>query len=386
MKKKLLITASTFPRWRGDTEPRFILDYAKAMGKYYDVTVLAPATIGAKHREKLEGVKVIRYHYLPIYKWETLCYPGAIVPRIKEKKARILQVPFLMFALYINLLKLSKKYDVVHAHWLIPQGIMQCFVNRPFIITGHGGDVKFLNHTIIGKLKVRCLKKAKAITVVSKTLEKVIYDLYPNKKTQIIPMGCNTKEFSPKKRVENYFNQGEKKVVLFVGRLEEIKGVEYLIEAMRDIDAYLVIVGKGSMSEHLKVCAKKYKDKIMFLGPKTHEELPRIYASADLFVMPSITAKNGDKEGFGLVAIEAMASGLPIVATDSGGIVDVVSHGNNGLLVEEKNVEQLAENITNVLEDKQLYKELSQASLETAKQFDYNVIARKYKAIMDEIK
>ena len=87
-KKKVLITASTFPRWEQDTEPRFILDFSKAMSAYYDITVLCPAAIGAKDEESLEGVKVIRYHYLPIHKWETLCYPGAIMPRIKERKSR----------------------------------------------------------------------------------------------------------------------------------------------------------------------------------------------------------------------------------------------------------------------------------------------------------
>ena len=105
-RKKLLITASTFPRWKNDTEPRFILDFAKAMLQYYDVTVLVPAAAGAKEKEILEGVKVIRYHYLPVHKWETLCYPGAIVPRIKEKKTRIFQVPFLMFSLWRKLIEL----------------------------------------------------------------------------------------------------------------------------------------------------------------------------------------------------------------------------------------------------------------------------------------
>ena len=88
-KKRLLITGSTFPRYEGDTEPRFILDLAKAMKEYATVTVLVPASPEAADREILEGVDVIRYHYFPIHSLETLCYPGAIVPRIKEKKAII---------------------------------------------------------------------------------------------------------------------------------------------------------------------------------------------------------------------------------------------------------------------------------------------------------
>lgn len=115
-KKKLLITASTFPRWEGDTEPRFILDYAVAMDRFYDVTVLVPAAVGAKDSEVINGVKIKRYHYFPVHKWETLCYPGAIVPRIKEKKIRVLLVPFLIVSLWFQLLILLPKFDIVHAH------------------------------------------------------------------------------------------------------------------------------------------------------------------------------------------------------------------------------------------------------------------------------
>ena len=129
-KKKLLITGSTFPRWKGDTEPRFIFDYADAMAEYYDVTVLVPAAPGAKDRERMSNVNVIRYHYFPIHKWETLCYPGAIVPRIKEKKIRLFLVPFLFLSLYCHLKKILPKYDIVHAHWLIPQGIVQSFFKK----------------------------------------------------------------------------------------------------------------------------------------------------------------------------------------------------------------------------------------------------------------
>ncbi len=103
-RKKLLVTASTFPRWEGDTEPRFVLDLCRYMTDKYDVTVLVPASPGAKEQEVLEGVKVIRYHYFPIHRWETLCYPGAIVPRIKEKKIRIFLVPCLFMGLYFKIL------------------------------------------------------------------------------------------------------------------------------------------------------------------------------------------------------------------------------------------------------------------------------------------
>ena len=134
MKKKLLITSSTFPRWENDNEPRFILDIAKALLVYYDVTVLAPISPGAKEYEILEGIKVVRYHYFPIAYFETLCAPGAIVQRIKEKKWRIFLIPFLGVSLYLYLAKHIKEYDLTIANWIIPQGVIHSLLKSKYSI------------------------------------------------------------------------------------------------------------------------------------------------------------------------------------------------------------------------------------------------------------
>lgn len=386
-KRKLLVTGSTFPRWEGDTEPRFIFDYAEAMTEYYDVTVLVPAAPGAKDFEKMSNVNVVRYHYFPVHRWETLCYPGAIVPRIKEKKIRIFLVPFLFLSLYLHLKKMLPEYDIVHAHWLIPQGIVQSFFqDKPYIVTGHGGDVTSLNKGILRKLKIRCLKNAQHVTVVSEHLRGRVQELLPEISPSVISMGVNTKNFGQQYRVANYFGQGDKKVVLFVGRLAEKKGVAYLIEAMKQIDALLVIVGDGTLRDELQQQANMLeKGKIRFLGGKTHKELKTIYASSDIFVVPSITAKDGDQEGFGLVMLEAMASGLPIVASRSGGIPQLIDDGINGMLCEEKCVWQIADNICSLLNDKNLYKSIVKNGYQTIRKYDYSKIAEDYYKILDDI-
>lgn len=384
-RKKLLITASTFPRWDGDTEPRFILDYAKAISEYYDVTVLVPAAVGAKDREVLEGVKVIRYRYFPIHKWETLCYPGAILPRIKEKKVRVLLVPFLFFALYIQLFRILPEFDIVHAHWLIPQGIVQSLFRKPYIVTGHGSDVTSLNMGIVRKLKMQCLRKAKSVIVVSEYLKGLIMRLVPEIEPSVISMGVDTSKFGIQYRVPNYFEQGNKKVILFVGRLVEIKGVTYLIDAMKSIDAILVIVGNGPLREELELQSKPLKGKVIFWGTKTHEELKEIYASADIFAVPSVSTQAGGKEGLGIVILEAMASGLPVVATRTGGIPDLITEGKNGLLFEQKNIIQMAECINKILNDEELRISLINEGIKTVEDYDYKNIAKRYKEILDNI-
>lgn len=383
MKKRLLITGSTFPRYENDTEPRFILDLAKYMKEYAEVTVLVPAAPKAADTEVLEGVSVIRYHYFPVHSLETLCYPGAIVPRIREKKVRGLLVPWLFVSLWVHLFKMRKSYDIVQANWLIPQGIVQSFLKKPYIVTGHGADVTSLNRGLLKKLKKRCLKNAWGITAVSRPLMDVLDGIYKNENQAVISMGCDTSLFGRQYREENYFGQGNQKVLLFVGRLAEKKGVCYAIEAMRNVEnAMLVIAGDGPLREELQRQADKVMretgKKIVFLGAKTHEELKKIYASADLFVMPSITAKDGDKEGFGLVILEAFASGLPIVASRSGGITDIVKDGVNGFLVEEKDVSGMAEQIDRLLKDEEIYNKMQIEAKKSAQQYDYRQIAARY--------
>lgn len=381
-KKKLLVTASTFPRWEGDTEPRFVLDLCIHLADQYDITILVPAAPGAKDFETLEGINIRRYHYFPIHKWETLCYPGAIVPRIREKKVRILLVPFLFLSLYIKLLFILKDYDIVHAHWLIPQGIIQSFFKKTYIVTGHGGDVTSLNAGLLKKLKIRCLKKAKNVTVVSKFLKDKVQELTPDINPDIISMGVDITKFGKQFYIPDYYKQGSKKVVLFVGRLAEKKGVTYLIDAMQEVDALLVIVGDGPMRKELEKQAEEFGNKIRFFGAKTHEELKTLYASADIFVAPSITANDGDSEGFGLVMLEAMASGLAVVASNSGGISQLIEDGVNGLLCEEKNSHELAEKINLLLNNDNIYENMIEKSRKTVLEYDYSALAAKYAELL----
>lgn len=384
MKPKLLMTASTFPRWEGDTEPRFVLDLAKSLLPYFDVTVLAPDCPGAAKRETLEGVHVIRYGYFPIRSWETLCYPGAIVPRIKEKKIRALLVPCLILSLWVKLLFIRKDYDVIQAHWFIPQGIVQsCFKNPPFLVTGHGSDVTGMNKGLLRKLKARTLKRAAGVTVVSHRLADILHGIDPNAQIEVLPMGCDTAKFGPEHRVENFFDQKDKKVILFVGRLAEVKGVPVLLKAMEQIeDALLIIAGSGDQEEELKRLALPLGDKVRFVGKKTQEELATYYASADVFVAPSIRTKSGLEEGFGLVFLEAMASGLPVVASRSGGIPDLVHDGENGLLTEPGDPDDLAKALNRLLQDEALREVLSQNGYATAKDHDYSAVGERYAKLL----
>lgn len=383
--KKLLMTASTFPRYFEDTEPRFIYDLAKEFTKYYDVTVLVPFGAGSKEYEILEGIKIIRYHYFPIHKWESLCYPGAILPRIKEKKVRIFLVPFLFLSLFIKLRKMLPQFDIVHANWIIPQGIVHSFCKKKYILTGLGGDVTSLNSGILGTLKKRTLNKAEKVIVVSKHLKNSLEEMYGLKNVEVIPMGCDTSMFTPDNKVSDFFNQGNDKVILFVGRLVEKKGCTYLIEAMKEINAKLIIVGDGPEKTKLMAQAENMKHKINFVGAKNKHELKNYYASCDIICVPSIKAKDGDQDGLPVALIEAMASGAVPVASDTGGISEAIEDGQEGYLVSPGNVEVLRNRINTLLENEMTLFSMSNNARKRALDFEFKNIAEKYVNIFENV-
>ncbi len=384
--KKLLVTASTFPRWENDTEPRFILDCAIELNKYYDVTVLVPAAPGSKKCEVLDGVNVVRYHYFPIHKLETLCYPGAIVPRIKEKKIRVLLVPFLFASLFFKLLFIRKKYDLFISNWIIPQGIIHAFFSDKYIQVGLGGDVTSLNKGILKTLKKRCVEKASYITVVSKDLKDSLIENYQlnDNKIEVVPMGVNLAKFSPDNRIENYFSQGDKKVILFVGRLVEKKGTEYLIKAMKDIPAKLIIVGDGPQRDYLVELADGTGSDIEFVGPKNKDELIKMYASCDIFCLPSVLARDGDKDGTPVALIEAMASGVVPVGTNVGGVGEVIKHEINGLIVKDRDENELHSALDSLLKNDGLRTVYSAEARKRAEEFDFIKIGERYKELLEE--
>ena len=354
-KKKLLVTASTFPRWKGDTEPRFVLDLAAHMTEEFDVTVLVPAAPGAADREILDGVNIVRYHYFPVHKWEILCYPGAIIPRIREKKIRVILVPFLLFSLWWNLHKMLPDFELIHAHWLIPQGVIQSFFRKPYVVTGHGGDVTSLNNNILKKLKMRCLRKAGRVTVVAGHLKEKVQEAVPEITPDIIPMGVVCSAFGKEFYVQNYFGQKERKVVLFVGRLAEKKGVKYLIEAMPSIvnriaDTKLLIVGDFTNSESKKqyeemIAQMKVKDCIdIYDGYIPDKEVEKFFVASDLVVLPYISATQSG------IAQIAYGFGKPVVATNVGGLPDIVSDRKTGYIIESENKDMIRDAVTDFFE------------------------------------
>jgi glycosyltransferase involved in cell wall biosynthesis len=305
-----------------------------------------------------------------------------------------MQLPFFVlfeiaYALWIAQ---KRKVDLVHAHWSIPQGLSALFLRRlfgiPCVISLHGSDVYGLGAPLVRSLNAKVILGANVCTANSFATAKIARNLSGREDIQIIPMGVDV-EFFRQTAGREALHCGlgrEGKTILYAGRLIEWKGVEYLIKALPEViekhpEANLVVVGSGPCKKDLLSVTEtlNLQDKVTFLDAVSQEELVRYYSMADVFVLPSIVNEEGETEGLGVVLLEAMACGVPVIGSAVGGIPDIIEDQETGLLVRQKDPEDLAEKINKVLADTELSQRLSEMGRGfVRKHFSWSVIAKSY--------
>lgn len=394
----ILVLTSTFPRWENDPEPAFVFELSRRLAAAYDVTVLAPRSPGSKPREIMEGLYVVRFPYF-FRRWENLAtHSGGILNRLRADPLNYLLVPLFLIGQLWALIRLlcRKRFALIHAHWLIPQGLIAAmgltFTRRqiPLVCTSHGGDLFALSGMLFQRLKRWVIGRSRAVTVVSRAMKTLVVDMgVAAEKVQVISMGVDLRHrFTPDATAKR--SRGE---LLFVGRLVEKKGLKILLEAMPKVLAKypairLSVAGAGPLEGEMRELASEMgiSGQVDFLGMVSQSELPVMYRRATLAVFPFLVAKSGDQEGFGLVQVEAMGCGCPVIAGDLPAIHDSVAHGETGLLAPPGNPDGLAETILRALNDSNLCLRLArEARKKVVEQFDWEVIAEKYAGLYDNL-
>lgn len=394
--QRILVTTSTFPRWENDVEPSFVFELCRRLKEGFRIHVLAPHAPGALLEEQFADIQVTRYRY-SFPGWERLAYKGGILANLKQQPLRFGLVPFFGLMQMSAVLKLLRRYhfDLMHAHWLIPQGLCANIVRNlvnpapPLLCTSHGGDLFGLNGEVAKRLKRYVLNDACAVTTVSQAMKDAIRPLgIDMEKIQVIPMGVDLQNlFIPPK------NRRESKSILFVGRVVEKKGLRFLIEAMPAIlekhpDAKLRVAGDGQELTVIKKLANNLgvDGRIQFLGAVSNGSLPGMYQTSDVVVFPSIIAKGGDREGFGLVLVEALGCECAAVVTDLPAMRDIVHDGKTALVVPQQNAQQIAAKVIQLLDNPSLRRSLGEKGRQFVMQrFDWKIVAKKYKDLIDMI-
>jgi glycosyltransferase involved in cell wall biosynthesis len=359
----LLVLTSTYPRWPGDPEPGFVHELAKRLTDRFRVLVLGPHAPGARTSETLDGVEIVRYRYAP-EKWETLVNDGGIVANLQRSRWKALLVPsFLGMQLWSawRLLR-GRRVDVIHAHWLVPQGLVAAILQYlpgckvPFVATSHGADLYALKGRALGGLKRHVVAKASAVTVVSEAMRSSVLRMGADPAdVHLRPMGVDLEtRFIPDPDTKR--SQSE---LLFVGRLVEKKGLRHLLDAMPRVlarypAATLTIAGFGPERQALEEQALRLglASHIRFLGAVPQKELPTLYRGAVVFVAPFVEASSGDQEGLGLVLVEAIGCGCPVIAGDVPAVRDVLGT-RSGNRIDPTKTDRLADAIIAVMDDPQ---------------------------------
>lgn len=371
MVQKVLVIGSVYPRFHEDAEVPWLrtsIAHLKKAG--LDIQVLAPAYKGLKSHE-IDGIKVNRFRYAPA-NWEMLTHEEGAPSKMASKPwLQLLAIPYIISG-FFKCIKICRKWrpDIIHAHWPFPHAYIALGAAKlfriPLVLNFHGAELLLIRKKKWVKPLLKfAIGQAQAVFANSsftaskiKALRNVDVEWSPYGTT--LEFGNRNSEFG----MEPHPINGKFKI-LFVGRHIERKGICYLIEAAKYLprDQFEIrIVGVGDLTEELKKLASESATpnsaEIIFTGKLSPEALANEYRTANVFTLPAIVDSKGDTEGLGVVLIEAMELGLPIVASNVGGIPDVVVDGISGILVPEKDPQALASAYKRLAAEPELVKQL----------------------------
>jgi len=293
----------------------------------------------------------------------------------------------------------KEKPHLVHVHLWNPGSCRYAFgsinkKNTKIITTEHD---PFPLTSLKNRLKKKTLKKIDHVVAVSHANQELLLKLYPELKNKIstIHNGIDLEKFEKslihfsnqyKARIKDqlFHASNDDTIILSIAALHTRKGLNYLMEAFKNIhiknpDTKLVIVGEGPERKNLTKLIKilELDNDVMLIGEQS--DIPQILKSSDLFVLASV------KEAFGLVLLEAMAAQVPIIASDVGGIPEIVQDNKSGLLVKPGNIEELTNQLQIALDNAALRQKLTYVASHRVKDFDIKVTAKKTEQLYDKI-
>jgi phosphatidylinositol alpha-1,6-mannosyltransferase len=367
-----------------------VLDLCHHLAESFDITLLAPHAPNALVEESIDGVAIKRYRYW-LARWQCIAYEGGITARIRQRPWRAMLLPLFLLAQLLATTRLIRRLqpDVIHAHWIIPQGLVAVVARRltgsraGILCTSHGGDLFSLRAAPLQLLKRKIMGAVDRMTVVSGAMAEEVKRIAPGVDACVIPMGTDlTHAFVPPQAdARRDANQ-----IVWVGRLVPNKGVSELLRAFKRVAELrpalrLIIVGDGPLRQDLEREASSLgiDEAVDFRGALPHDQLPDVYRRAAIAAFPYILAANGVQEGFGLVVVEAMGCGCPVIASDIPALRDTVIPGRTGTLVPPGDVGALSDAMVSLLDSPEEARRLSVAARNRAESmFDWTPIKSAY--------
>lgn len=368
----------------------FLLSLARgqqALG--HEVLAVAPHAPGCALEDEVEGIRVRRYRY-GTDDQETLAYQGTMHDQVLRSWPARVRLLALLHAARRAVSEATASFapDVLHVHWWFPGGLAvwpSVAPRAPYVLTSHGTDLFLLDRFRIALHAARPIfRSASEVTVISEPLVNRVAALgVPRSRITVVPMPMDDVVVPAPVP-----GTGTSRL-LFVGRLVERKGAEFALRALASLRATgrvatLTIVGDGPERSSLETLAGELAvgNATSFTGLLPPDAVVGWYARSDVLLLPAITDWKGEQEGFGMVLIEAMRAGLPVVASRSGGITDVVRDEETGLLVPERDTPALAAAIARLIDSPPLARRLGEAGRAAVKErFAPDTVARVFEGV-----
>jgi glycosyltransferase involved in cell wall biosynthesis len=396
---------SSYPKYPGDVTAPFIEEIAQNTRKLgHEVTVLMPYHPDLKRQPVENGVKLCNFRYIPFKNWNIWGYAASMEGDVKIRKLVYLLAPFVMLSSLWHMLKLTRRerFAIIQAHWVIPNAPVAVLVGRlrkiPVVISLHGSDVYIAEKLKpVGWVARWAFKRTAGVTASSGDLLERAQKLgapTESKSAAVIPYGADPQTFRAPDEPRSHIRQKlgfrpEEQILFCIGRLVYKKGFEYAIRALPMVlkkfpSARLVIAGQGDLRHELEKVADEsgVAEQVHFAGSVAHHKVPEYLAACDLFLLPSVVDAKGNVDGLPNTLMEALAAGVPVIATNIGGVPLAVSDGVNGRLVPQKDPAALAEAICELLERPETRAEYGAAGRERVlNELNWTNIAQRYQQI-----
>ena len=405
---KVCTLTHTYPRFDSDINAPFVeqlMEHIARLG--IDVSVLTAYDPAWNRLPNDHTVDLRTYKYVWPERLHILGYSRTIEGNIRFPKRMLALSPLLFMSAHRAFKRLvkEKKPDILHTHWILPNGFIAGLVSQatgvPLLIQLHGSDVFTAEKNALFRSMARfAASRASYIVSPSPDLTERLGNLgIDTGKIGIVPNTVES-DFSTDVSVKDIRRLRESlkipeqhTVVLAMGRMVYVKGFEYLLKAFKKVagkctDITLVLAGGGVLLDEMKALTKRLEisDRVVMTGPVMRNEVPVYFKMADMFVIPSIRHESGAVDGLPVVVPEAMSAGLPIIASNVGGIPVLVKDGGNGILVGERDPDALAVAMMKLIDDQTLRKEYGERSRRIIERnVNYELVAAHFSALYEAI-
>lgn len=377
---RISVLTSSYPRFKGDGTAPFVKSISEALAKQgHQIEIVAPYDISVRNDLDSE-IKVHRFKYIWPASLHIMGHARPLKADVNLRPLAIVLLPFFLIASIFKLVQISRKMDaeVIHAHWALPNGFAAAVASKilhiPFIISLHGSDIFIADKNFLFRTIARwTFSQCSYVTACSQELHDRARKINPNIHIEILPWGADPDFFKPlenKNAVRDKYHWPKDEVIIStLGRMVYKKGFDQLLPIAKALSEEkmlfkIVIGGSGPLEDSLKQHAEdlNIQDIVLFPGRIPWDEVPEFLAASDIFVLPSRRDKAGNLDGLPTVLLEAMACGLPCVASDIGGVSLVIDNEKNGFLVSLNNTNMFQNILSELINNEKKRKLISQVT------------------------